>query len=143
MTPAPPFNWNEYLNLATTLSGNQDEASQRTAISRAYYAVFHAATLHAKPNGYTERNHGRLWKMYSADSDINARRISAMGNQMKKAREDADYASETPRVADLMTQQIANASTFLNVLAQVPVASPRLLAPNRPKTCPNCGAVLP
>lgn len=49
------FDWREYLNLASILSGNADEASQRTAISRAYYAVFHAATLHAKANGYGAR----------------------------------------------------------------------------------------
>ncbi len=70
----PPFNWNEYLNLATILSANGDEASQRTATSRAYYAAFHAATLHAKRNGYAEHSHARLWKMYSSDADINARR---------------------------------------------------------------------
>lgn len=64
-----PFNWNEYLNLAGILSANGDEASQRTATSRAYYAAFHAAMLHARHNGYAERNHGRLWKMYSSDSD--------------------------------------------------------------------------
>lgn len=79
---APSFNWADYLTLATTLSSNSDEASQRSAISRAYYSAFHAATIHAKPNGYTERSHGRLWKMCQADADLNARRLAALGNQM-------------------------------------------------------------
>lgn len=114
---AAPFNWNEYLNLANILSANGDEASQRTATSRAYYAAFHAATLHARHNGYAERNHGRLWKMYSSDSDINSRRISALGNQMKKAREDADYEAAVPRISDIMTQQLADANRFAALLA--------------------------
>lgn len=80
MTPAH-FSWNEYLTLASLLSANSDEASQRTATSQAYYAAFHAATLHARQNGYAERSHGRLWKMYSSDADINAKRISALGNR--------------------------------------------------------------
>ena len=58
---AAPFDWNEYLSLATTLSEKADEASQRTAISRAYYAAFHAATLHAKRNGYQGGTHRKLW----------------------------------------------------------------------------------
>lgn len=139
---AAPFDWNEYLNLATILSTNGDEASQRTAISRAYYAVFNAATLHAKANGYKDRSHGRLWKMYSADADINAKRISAYGNQMKIARERAGYEGIVPRVNDIMTQQLADANMFVTLLAQVPATSPQLLPPNPKKTCNNCGAVV-
>jgi uncharacterized protein (UPF0332 family) len=137
-----PFDWNEYLNLASTLSANADEASQRTATSRAYYTAFHAATLHAKHNGYAERSHGRLWKMYSSDADINARRISALGNQMKKAREDADYVAAVPRMSDIMMQQLADANTFVALLAQVPPTSPQPLPPSPPKVCRNCGAVI-
>jgi uncharacterized protein (UPF0332 family) len=139
---AAPFNWNKYLNLAQLLSANPDEASQRTATSRAYYAAFHAATLHAQQNGYSERNHGRLWKMYSSDADLNARRISALGNQMKKAREDADYVATVPRIGDVMTQQLTTANEFVALLAQVPTASPQLLPPNPPKVCKNCGSVI-
>jgi uncharacterized protein (UPF0332 family) len=136
------FDWADYLTLATTLSANGDEASQRSAISRAYYSVFHAATLHAKPNGYNERSHGRLWKMYQADADLNARRLSVLGNQMKRAREDADYVAQVARVSDVMTLQLATATQFATVLAQVPHTSPQLLPPNSPKTCPSCGATL-
>jgi len=139
---AAPFDWNEYLNLATTLSADADEASHRSAVSRAYYAAFHAATLHAKANGYAERSHGRLWKMYAADADLNAKRISTMGNLMKKAREDADYVASVPRVGDVMAQQLTDAAAFNALLAQVPAASPQPLPPAPKKTCRNCGAVV-
>jgi uncharacterized protein (UPF0332 family) len=139
---ASPFDWNQYLTLATNLSGNLDEASQRTSISRSYYAVFHAATLHAKPNGYNERAHGRLWKMYQADADINAKRISAIRNQMKRARENADYASITPNVAAIVAQQLSDANPLINLLTQVPQTSPLPLPPAPRKVCKNCGAVV-
>ena len=136
------FSWTEYLRLATELARNDDEASQRTATSRAYYAVFHAATLHAKGNGYSERSHGRLWKMYHADSDANARRLSALGNQMKVAREDADYVEAVSRVEDALQQQLANAKKFVTILAQVPPTSPKPLPPAPKRTCPNCGGTV-
>jgi uncharacterized protein (UPF0332 family) len=140
---APSFNWADYLTLATTLSANADEASRRSAISRAYYSAFHAATLHAKANGYNERSHGRLWKMYQSDSDVNSRRLSAIGNQMKKAREDADYVAHVARIGDVMTAQLTQATQFVRVLTRVPATSPQPSPPNPPKTCHNCGAVQP
>ena len=81
--------------------------------------------------------------MYQADADLNARRISALGNIMKKARDDADYAEQLPRVDEVMIQQLEDANRFLAILAQVPAGSPQLLPRNQPKVCPNCGVVLP
>ena len=34
-----PFNWNEYFKLAEDLAAHSDEASLRSAISRAYYYI--------------------------------------------------------------------------------------------------------
>ena len=137
------FNWGDYLTLAISLSANPDEASQRSAISRAYYSAFHAATIHAQANGYSERNHGRLWRMYHSDTDLNSRRLSVIGNQMKQAREEADYVAQVARVSDVMTDQLARATQFANVLAQVPAGSPQLLPPNPPRLCRHCGAANP
>jgi uncharacterized protein (UPF0332 family) len=140
---SPPFNWEEYLTLATDLFLNPDEASRRTSISRAYYAVFHAATNHAKINGYNERNHGRLWKMYHADVNRNARKLSTIGNLMKTARECADYGAEVIELDAVAAQQLSHANEFAEILAQVPVTSPQLLPPNPIRTCHACGAIQP
>ena len=140
---AAPFDWTQYLRLATALSRNADEASQRTVISRAYYSIFHAAILQAKPNGYAERSHGKLWKMYQADTDRNAKKLSALGNVMKRAREDADYVTQVPRVSEIMAQQLTDANRFIAILAQVPASSPRPLPPAPKRNCPNCGALQP
>jgi uncharacterized protein (UPF0332 family) len=138
--PPPPFNWEDYLKLANDLSVNPDEASRRTSISRAYYAVFHAATNHAKANGYNERSHGRLWRMYHSDADKNAKRLANIGNRMKAARENADYAGEAVLVDDAI-QQLSDASSFSKILAEVPITSPQPLPPNPKKTCATCGTI--
>jgi uncharacterized protein (UPF0332 family) len=143
MNPAlPPFDWGEYLRQATALSQNADEASHRTSISRAYYSIFHAATIHAQNNGYSGHSHKKLWATYQGATDRNCRRLSTLGNQMKAAREDADYVGVVLDVPDVMTQQLQDAATFINTLAEVPATSPEPLRPSPPRTCPNCGVVL-
>lgn len=117
------FNWDEYLTLAKSLSTNADEASHRSAISRAYYFAFHAATIKAKLGGYTDRTHSRLWFFYQRQTDRNARRISTLGNQMQTAREEADYVASVADVSKLMESQLTTASQFAAVLALVPVGS--------------------
>jgi uncharacterized protein (UPF0332 family) len=140
---AAPFDWTDYLRLANQLSQNADEASQRASISRAYYSMFHAATIHAQVNGFAERSHGRLWKMYQSDPDVNCRRLSVIGNAMKRAREDADYVTSVPRVADVMAQQLIDANRFIATLAAVPTASPQPLPPTPKKVCLFCAQTLP
>jgi hypothetical protein len=41
------FDWNDYLAVASQLAPKLDEASRRTAISRAYYCVFNLANARA------------------------------------------------------------------------------------------------
>jgi len=126
MAPVP-FNWTAYLRLATDLSQNADEASHRTSISRAYYSIFHAASEVAIRNGYPSgsKSHAGLWKVFAKDADRDCRRLAALGNTMKFARETADYKSTFPRVADKMTQQLTDANTFMARLGA--------LAPNAPR----------
>ena len=140
---AAPFDWAEYLRLANQLSQNPDEGSHRTSISRAYYSIFHAATNQAQANGYSERSHSRLWKMYQNDADRNCRRLSFIGNVMKRAREDADYATNVSRVEEVMTQQLNDASRFIAILAAVPATSPQPLPPSPKRVCPFCAQTLP
>jgi uncharacterized protein (UPF0332 family) len=120
-----PFDWSEFLRLATALSQNPDEASHRTSISRAYYSVFHAATIRAKRNGYAGRGHQSLWALYAKDADRQCRKLAQIANTMKVAREDADYSSAVPRVADRMAQQIADANDFIVRLTRLQPVLPQ------------------
>jgi uncharacterized protein (UPF0332 family) len=122
-----PFNWAEYLRLATDLSQNPDEASHRTSISRAYYSIYHAASEVAIRNGYPSgsNSHAGLWKVFSKDADRDCRRLATLANTMMFARKNADYKSTFPRVADQMAQQLTNANSFMARLGLLPPNLPR------------------
>jgi hypothetical protein len=95
-----PFDWMEYLTLAQTLAANGDEASKRTAISRAYYFVFHLAYARAerncgrKPQG-PPGTHEWCWDKYSKNADIACRAVGIEGTRLKRLRHDVDYRSST------------------------------------------------
>jgi uncharacterized protein (UPF0332 family) len=89
-----PFSWVDYLDLATRLAGEADEAAKRTAISRAYYAAFNQADawLQARrpppPGGGA--SHERVWAEFRSGSDA-AQRIAIDGERLKLRRVQADY----------------------------------------------------
>ena len=83
----PAFDWAEFLTLANELSGHVDEASHRTAISRAYYCVYHKACERAVANGYIdEKSHWKLWDLYRRNTDVKCRPLRNVGDRMKKER---------------------------------------------------------
>ena len=47
-----PFDWSEFLTLADELGKRADEASLRSALSRAYYYVYHLALRRAQDNNF-------------------------------------------------------------------------------------------
>ena len=121
-----PFDWAEYLTLATTLSQNSDEASHRTSVSRAYYSVFHAASARAINNGLSlgQNSHESVWKVFAKDANKEARRLAQWGNTMKRFRVLADYTPVVPKLPDQMAQQLAYASKFMALLGTIPPGSP-------------------
>jgi hypothetical protein len=89
------FKWAEYLKLADQLSRQTDEASQRTAISRAYYFVFHIARQRAVKNLYRQpedgTSHDNLWLLYKRNSSTRCKQVATLGKRLKKKRVQADY----------------------------------------------------
>jgi uncharacterized protein (UPF0332 family) len=122
------FDWSEYLNLATRLSANADEASQRSAMSRAYYCVYHKASERAVLNGYVhEQSHHKLWAVYDRNSsDKSCRKLYNIGSRMKKERVAADYEPTVARLTERMTVQLSRASNFM---ARLSVLTPGLPLP--------------
>src|SRR5713226_9055264 len=96
-----PFDWKEYLTLAQFLSGRADEASKRSAISRAYYSVFNPAFARAEltsgafPGG--ETSHMWCWNKYGSTPHPSCRKLAADGQRMERRRDRADYRQEIPR----------------------------------------------
>jgi uncharacterized protein (UPF0332 family) len=88
------FDWTEYITLAEALLKASDEASHRSAISRAYYAVYGIACK-LKPNTvrYSGSSHIGYWNQWRGNSESRCRKLSIDANRLWKHRKDADYES--------------------------------------------------
>ena len=64
-----PFAWSDYRVVAETLSQNADEASLRSAISRAYYCAYHLAVGHLSEHFNfqvsKDKSHDTVWRKFS------------------------------------------------------------------------------
>ena len=95
------FDWSEYLNLANKLirSGSvlsADEACQRTAISRAYYAAYCQARNLARDRGWViltgkTKDHAIVKNHFKNSRQRNKKRIGIILERLRDARNDADY----------------------------------------------------
>jgi hypothetical protein len=97
-----PFAWSDFLALARRVARRTtSEADQRTAISRAYYAVFHAASAFIRAKTLvppTERlTHDKVWTLLAADPGPDRADVGRRGFDLKRLRVDADYRSPFPR----------------------------------------------
>ena len=97
-----PFAWGDFLALARRLARrNASEADQRTAISRAYYPVFHAASSFIRAKTLvppTERlTHDKVWHLLACDPDPDRADVGRRGFVLKRLRVDADYRNPFPR----------------------------------------------
>ncbi len=67
------FDWSGYLKLAEELGNRPDEASLRSALSRAYYYVYHLALNRAEANRFQplqgEGTHTQLWRLYKKNPE--------------------------------------------------------------------------
>jgi hypothetical protein len=120
-----PFDWNNFLVLAEELSTRVDEASKRTAISRAYYFVFHLAFARAEstaghfPGG--GNSHQWCWDKYQITAANTRDRLSdqiwLLGDRMKRRRNKADYNDDMPRLVDDLNRTLEEARRFPAELA--------------------------
>jgi uncharacterized protein (UPF0332 family) len=68
-----PFDWNQYLNLANELAQRSDEASLRSAVSRAYYGTLCLSRNYLIAKGELDKNkiskekdsHMVVWGLFS------------------------------------------------------------------------------
>jgi hypothetical protein len=104
-----PFEFSNFLDLAERLQTSGDEASLRSAISRAYYAIMHVA-YQALPTalraGIANRNtHRDVWQFYSRSSVSVCRQIGHAGIRLRDARVAADYRS-IPQVSEAQAERL-------------------------------------
>lgn len=125
---AQPFDWTGYYTLARELAGRADEASRRSAISRAYYYVYHLALARASRNGFQliegEPSHKQLWRNYSDSPDHGCRKLAEIAKRLKEKRERADYNRFYPRIDDEISELIIVAQDFADRLVALPARFP-------------------
>jgi hypothetical protein len=91
------FDWEEFLDLAEELVRRRgDPAAERSAVSRAYSAVFHEASQYVSRRGgrltFTGDDHIREWDWFlQTGLDPPARWIGNTGHALRRARRAADY----------------------------------------------------
>lgn len=116
------FSWDTYIDLAIRLeTESSDEASQRTAISRAYYAAFHVAsevvrTQELCPPGQ-RLTHDHAWRLFRVSDLPNGKEVAKLGFDLKDARVAADYRNPFP--GDLTREvidAIADATSIIALL---------------------------
>jgi len=121
------FDWLEYLSLATKLAASDDEASQRSAISRAYYSLYITARRRLELSGVQIKGdqHRAVWDAYRSRSNPGQSpdecgRIAMRANTLKWRRVRADYEDDYPGISSEVQDQLQQASRLLEQLRQIP-----------------------
>ncbi len=117
------FDWSHYQTLAEELLSQPKESNLRSAISRAYYFVYHLARQRIEDNGFffieRQDTHRQVWEKFSGSADASCRSLGSVGQMLKQKREAADYESIFPRVHEDAPALVAIAASFAIKLAQL------------------------
>ena len=126
------FDWSGYFHLAKSLQARSDEASLRTAISRAYYFVYNSA-LHRPAVAQYRLDpklpaHEELWSLYERN-DGECKRLATIAQRLKLRRVKADYMNFAyPRVADDLAGVLADAEDCATILSNLNPDLPKPVA---------------
>lgn len=97
------FDWKEFNDLALALASiHTDEASHRTAISRAYYAAYHEASAYIRARALCPASqpltHRLVWRLIREAPGARSAVIANLGFDLRNLRESADYRNPYPGV---------------------------------------------
>lgn len=116
------FDWNEFRQLAEQLKQSKDEASQRTAISRIYYAVYHQAKIYLENEGFIfrqfESSHRQIWDEFKNKGRTFAA-IGNTGDRLRANRVKADYIAEIEDIDFLVQRSFELAGNVFAYLQQI------------------------
>ncbi|MCY0987352.1 hypothetical protein OV203_09480 [Nannocystis sp. ILAH1] len=101
------FDWMTFHGLAVELATREDVAAHRSAVSRAYYAAFHAALTHAERRGASlpkVEKHAALWQWFDPPQPIPGRtrletRIGKNGRRLRASASVSKQLAESMQLA--------------------------------------------
>ncbi len=116
------FDWDKFRDLAEELGQRDDEAAQRTAISRMYYAIYWKARLILEGDGFVFRHsdssHKQVWDEYKKRGRTH-RGAGFSGERLRNNRTQADYGSEIKNIEPLIKESFELAEKILYYLKQI------------------------
>lgn len=114
------MDWSTYLELARDLASHNTEAHKRSAVSRAYYAMF--CTARDKLDVLGEFNpprcgsdHIYLWNVF-AEEPYNSIWVRDLGQRLRDARVQADYEKHILNVSHLAQGALLDAEDLQEAL---------------------------
>ncbi len=117
------FDWNDFKTLAEELRQRNDEAAQRTAISRVYYAVYWRARNFLESEGFTlrqyEASHIQIWNEYKQKAGQTNKAVGKFGSELHRFRVQADYVAEVKDIKKLVNDSFKLAENVLAYLQQI------------------------
>lgn len=125
------FDWSEYLTIADDLRGARaptasEEARNRAAVSRAYYAAFCSARDYLVDLGEISparddepRLHGDVMRRFKQASDGRRVKIGRWLDTMRAARNQCDYESEVAGTRELAERASMHARWTLEHLSML------------------------
>jgi hypothetical protein len=125
------MNWQDYVGLSRSLAGRGIEASERSAVSRAYYGAFNLSRRWLETNVTSIDNRGaheRVWKTFltagRADAETRRKweRVGVLGNSLRALRNLADYADDVPDLDRETLTALDAAEQIVRLLGELELA---------------------
>lgn len=118
------FSWHDFLNLAKSLSERKDEASDRSAISRAYYAAFCTARdsllTNNCPLSKGSEVHGQVQDVLGKAKDFDCQKIAQDLGRLRLDRNKADYDIDFPDLDDARNKALFRAAKIIERIENIP-----------------------
>lgn len=110
----------EFLKLAQELQSAPTEVRWRTAVSRAYYASFHAARRLLRGWGFqigtADQAHAGIARRLAASKHADLEKASHELSELRSKRNVADYDLDRAFLQDLAVKCVSAAGLVLNIL---------------------------
>jgi uncharacterized protein (UPF0332 family) len=124
-----PFDWSQFQRLAEELLKEGAERHLRTAISRAYYAIFHLGRARIEQNRFFisrgQDSHKQIWEKFTESADYRCKKMAETAKRLKQKREAADYEPLYANLEKDAPALVALAAQFAKDLAALDSNLPR------------------
>lgn len=124
----PPFNWLGFFAFARVNAESPSETIQRTAASRAYYAVFNICRSWLEERGYAiqpKQAHKQVWDAFKDAAAADAatapdwRLVGQHGTTLRTLRNQADYDDRLENLERRLQGAVLTAQLVLNALPKL------------------------